>query len=179
VVVELLGRKTHILDLSREISPDIPIYSGHAKVAFWWNLTHDEAKHFRIHPESRFGGYAVKGMALCDHVSTHIDAVYRFNRDRPDLTVERIGLQTLVTPAAWIDPSGVPPRTHITLAHVQRALVGARVILRPGMTLLCYTGANIQRIPRHTDFYVMILPLRFQGLTGSPVRALALWTDDA
>ena len=38
--------------------------------------------------------------------------------------------------------------------------------------------ANIDRIPRHAGFYVMILPLRFQGLTGSPVRALALWTDE-
>ena len=242
--VEEMMRKTHILDLSREIGPDIPIYPGHAKVAFWWHLTHDEVKHYRIHPESRFGGYAVKGMALCDHVSTHIDAVYHFNRNRPDLTVERIGLETLITPGAWIDLSSVPPRTHITLPHVQRALSGAGVTLRPGMTLLCYTGAskhwddpvrfnseypgfdeeasrwlldqglvnvgtdapstdnpadtrypnhlvhgercvphteilaNIHRIPRHTGFSVMILPLRFEGLTGSPVRALALWTDE-
>jgi len=183
-------------------------------------------------------------MALCDHVSTHIDAVYHFNRDRPDLTVDRIGLQTLVTPGAWIDVSMVPPRTHITLPNVRRALAAARVTLRPGMTLLCYTGAsehwgdpvrfnsdyagfdeeasrwlldqgvvnlctdapstdnpvdnrypnhlvhgercvphteivaNINRIPVHTGFYVMILPLRFVGLTGSPVRALALWTED-
>lgn len=243
VIVELLGRKTHVLDLSREIGPDIPIYPGHAKVAFWWHLTHDEVKHYRIHPESRFEGYAVKGMALCDHVSTHIDAVYHFNRNRPDLTVDRIPLETLVTPGAWIDLSFVPARTHITLAHARQALAGAGVTLRPGMTLLCYTGAsenwgdhvrfnsayagfdeaasrwlldqglvnlctdapstdnpadtrypnhlvhgercvphteimaNINRIPRHAGFYVMILPLRFQGLTGSPVRALALWTD--
>ncbi len=183
-------------------------------------------------------------MALCDHVSTHIDVVYPFNRDRPDLTVERIGLQTLITPGAWIDLSFVPPRTHITLAHAGHALATARVVLRPGMTLLCYTGAsgyrkdpirfnseypgfdeetsrwlldqglvnlgtdapstdnpadtrypnhlvhgercgphteiiaNFHLIPRHTDFNVMILPLRFEGLIGSPVRALALWTDE-
>lgn len=244
VIVDLLGRKTHVLDLSREIGPDIPIYPGHAKVAFWWHLTHDEVKRSRIHPESRFEGYAVKGMTLCDHVSTHIDAVYHFNRDRPDLTVDRLPLETLITPAAWIDLSAVPARTHITAAHVQQALAAAGVSLRPGMTLLCYTGAaerwgdrvrfnseyagfdeeasrwlldrglvnlctdapstdnpadsrypnhlvhgercvphteimaNINRIPRHDGFYVMILPLRFQGLTGSPVRALALWADE-
>jgi kynurenine formamidase len=183
-------------------------------------------------------------MALCDHVSTHIDAVYHFNRDRPDLTVERIPLQTLISPGAWIDLSFVAPRTHITLPHLQRALADGGVSLRPGMTLLCYTGAsakwddhvrfnseyagfdeeasrwlldqglvnlgtdapstdnpadnrypnhlvhgergvphteilaNIDRIPRHAGFSVMILPLRFEGLTGSPVRALALWTDE-
>lgn len=244
VVLDLLGRRTHVLDLSREIGPEIPIYPGHAKVAFWWHLTHDEVKRHRIHPESPFGGYGVCGMVLCDHVSTHIDAPFHFNRDRPDLSVERLPLDTLITPAAWIDLSEVPPRTHITLRHVQRALERAGVVLRPGMTLLCYTGAssrwpdperfnheyagfdeevsrwlldqglvnlctdapstdnpadtrypnhlvhgercvphteivaNIDRIPRHTGFYVMILPLRFVGLTGSPVRALALWTDD-
>ena len=244
VVVDLLGRKTHILDLSREIGPDIPIYPGHAKVAFWWHLTHEEVKHYRIHPDSRFGGYAVKGMTLCDHVSTHIDAVYHFNRERPDLTVDRLGLATLVTPAAWIDVSAVAPRTHITPAHIRQALTAAGVSLKPGMTLLCYTGAsakwsdpvrfnsdyagfdeeasrwlldqglvnlctdaastdnpadtrypnhlvhgerciphteivaNINRIPRHTGFYTMILPLKLVGLTGSPVRALALWTDE-
>lgn len=244
VVVELLGRRTHILDLSREIGPDIPIYPGHAKVAFWWHLTHDEVKHHRIHPDSRFGGYAVKGMTLCDHVSTHIDAVHHFNRDRPDLTVDRLDLRGLVTPGAWIDLSMVPPRGHITPAHLRQALAAAGVRLRPGMTLLCYTGAselwhdpirfnseypgfdeeasrwlldqglvnlctdapstdnpadnrypnhlvhgercvphteivaNINRIPRQSGFDVMILPLKFVGLTGSPVRALALWTDD-
>ncbi len=243
-MVELWGRRIHVLDLSREIGPDIPIYPGHAKVAFWWHLTHEEVKRYRIHPESRFGGYGVKGMTLCDHVSTHIDAPYHFNRERPDLTVERIPLETLIAPAAWIDLSAVPPRTHITLRHVQRALGEAGVSLRPGMTLLCYTGvsehwedpyrfnaeypgfdetasrwlldqglvnlctdapstdnpadtrypnhlvhgercvphteivANINRIPRHAGFYVMILPLRLTGLTGSPVRALALWADD-
>jgi kynurenine formamidase len=244
VIVELLGRKTHVLDLSREIGPDIPIYPGHAKVAFWWHLTHDEVKHYRIHPDSRFGGYGVKGMTLCDHVSTHIDAVYHFNRDRPDLTVDRLSLAGLVTPGAWIDFSMVAPRTHITAAHVRQALAAAGVRLRSGMTLLCYTGAsklwhdpvrfnseypgfdeeasrwlldrglanlctdapstdnpadnpypnhlvhgergvphteivaNINRIPRHDRFDVMILPLKFVGLTGSPVRALALWTDE-
>src|SRR5207302_154236 len=165
VVVELLGRKTHILDLSREIGPGIPIYPGHAKVAFWWHLTHDEVKHYRIHPESRFGGYGVKGMALCDHVSTHIDAVYHFNRNRPDLTVERIGLETLITPGAWIDVSSVPPRTHITLPLVQRALSGAGVTLRSGMTLLCYTGAS-----KHWDD-----PVRFNSEYPGLDEAAARW----
>ena len=243
VVVDLLGRRTHVIDLTHEISPDIPVYPGHAKVAFWWHLTHEEVRRYRVHPESRFGGYAVKGITLCDHVSTHIDAPYHFNGARPDLTVDRLPLQTLITPAAWIDVSFVPPRTHITLPHVHQAIAAAGISLRPGSTLLCYTGvsrywsdpyrfnaeypgfdeaasrwlleqglvnlctdapstdtptdtrypnhlvhgerfvphtemvANIDRIPRHEDFYVIIMPLKLAGLTGSPVRALALWTE--
>lgn len=242
-VVDLLGMRVHVLELSREISPEMPIYPGHARVAFWWHLTHEEVKRSRIHPESEFGGYAVKGITMCDHVSTHIDAVYHFNRDRPDLTIDQMPFSNLISPAAWIDLSHVPPRTHITLDTLKAALDKAEVTLKPGMTLLAYTGAsehwhdpftfnsqypgfdaaasewlldqgivnlgvdaastdnpadtrypnhlahgrrcvphteilaNINQIPRHKDFWVMIMPLRFVGLTGSPVRALALWRD--
>jgi kynurenine formamidase len=35
--------------------------------------------------------------------------------------------------------------------------------------------ANIDRIPVHSGFTVMIVPLRLVGATGSPVRIFALW----
>lgn len=35
--------------------------------------------------------------------------------------------------------------------------------------------ANIERIPAHSGFTVMIVPLRLVGATGSPVRIFALW----
>ena len=34
---------------------------------------------------------------------------------------------------------------------------------------------NIDRIPRHSGFSIMLIPLRFVGATGSPVRIFALW----
>jgi kynurenine formamidase len=37
----------------------------------------------------------------------------------------------------------------------------------------------VELLPGHSGFDVVILPLKFMGLTGSPVRALALWNDDA
>src|SRR5438045_1264538 len=42
--VVFLGRRLQILDLTREISPDIPVYPGHMKVAMWDHLTHAESK---------------------------------------------------------------------------------------------------------------------------------------
>ncbi len=238
-VVELFGKKIVALDLGREISPEMPHYPGHMKTTFWWHLTHDECK-MRL-GDTPFDGYGVKGIVMCDHVSTHVDAVYHFNKERPDLTVDKLSLQTLVTPAAWIDLSSVAPRSHITLAHVRDALATANVALKPGMTLLYDVGVddlwndaatyvseypgldaeatgwildqgvvnvgtnatsldspadtaypnhtlhgqrlvvhtenlvNIARIPRHDGFYFAMVPLRFTGLTGSPVRAFALW----
>lgn len=241
--VELFNRRIRVLDLTREIGPDLPVYPGHMKTNFWWHMTHRESK-LRIGEESAFRGYGVKGIVMCDHISTHVDAVYHFNADRPDLTVDTIPLETLLTPAAWIDLSFAKPRTNITLQNVKDAMAEGGVDrLERGSSFLYYTGAaerwgdplafvtqypgldseashwildqgvvnvltdapstdnpadlsyhnhkahgerlvihteivaNINKIPRHTGFYLLMAPLRLKGCTGSPVRALALWEE--
>jgi len=242
--LHVFGRRMQVLDLSHELSDDIPVYPGHMKVATWWHLTHEESL-MRM-GDTDFWGYGVKGMSLCEHVSTHVDAVSHFNPERPDLSVETIPLSTMITPAAWIDLSSVPPRTDITLSQLQEALGQAAVTLEPGSTLLYYTGveplwskdprrflteypgmgeeasrwlldrgivnlctdavstdnpanvrypnhrahgerlvvhtelvANVRKIPVHQGFWYLMLPLRFEGMTGSPIRPVAMWDADA
>src|SRR5258708_26043469 len=136
-VVKILGRPFNILDLSREISPTIPVYPGHMKVAIWDHLTHEES---RVKLGSTpFRGYAVKGISMCDHDSTHIDAVYHFNPDRPDLTIEKFPLELLFTDAVWIDVSDVPPRTHISLERVRRAMAEGEITALPAGGSLLYS----------------------------------------
>ena len=238
--VSFFGKRLKVLDLSREISSEIPVYPGHMKVNIWTHLSHQESR-LRL-GDSPFRGYAVKGMVLCDHDSTHMDAVYHFNPDRPDLTIEAVPIELSFTEAAWLDLSDVPPRSHITLERVQLAMRDAGVESLPrGGTLLYYTGAarlwedhaayvtqypgldaeasrwildqgvvnvltdavstdnpadlsypnhtahaeylvnhtevvnNIERIPMHQGFSVLLVPLRLVGCTGSPVRVFALW----
>ncbi|MCL5962525.1 MAG: cyclase family protein [Chloroflexi bacterium] len=242
-VVDLLGKKVHILELSHEISPTIPVYPGHQKIAFWKHLTHAESR-MRLPADSDFCGYSVTGLALCDHVSTHMDSVSHFNESRPDLSVDTVPFRTMITPGVWIDLSFVPPRSHIKLKDVKQALAAAGIDAIPrGCTFLYWTGsennwgdplkcvteypgldseasnwildqgvvnvctdapsldnpadlyypnhkahgkrlvvhteliANITRIPRHEGFYVIMLPLKLEGSTGSPIRAIALWED--
>ena len=237
--VNFLGRRLHALDLSREISPDIPVYPGHARIAFWDHLTHEESK-LRL-GNSPFS-YTVKGLVMCDHVSTHLDAISHLNRERQDLSIETFPLEKCFSEAAWIDVSQAPPRTHITLEMVKRAVEVAGIKQLPeGGSLLYYTGAqklwndhaayntqyagldeqatrwildqgviniltdavstdnpadttypnhmvhaeylinhtevvnNIERIPFHSGFWIIVMPLRFIGLSGSPVRVIALW----
>ncbi len=237
--ISFLGRRFQALDLSREISPDIPIYPGHAKIAFWDHLTHAESK-LRL-GDSPFS-YTVKGMVMCDHVSTHLDAISHLNAERQDLSIETFPLESCFTEGAWLDLSAAPARTHIGLDMVKRAMEAAGIDRLPeGGTLLYYTGAarnwddamtfntqypgldeeasrwildqgvvnvmtdavstdnpaditypnhrvhaeylvnhtevvnNIERIPLHAGFWVVMLPLRFVGLSGSPVRIVALW----
>lgn len=243
-VLELFGKKLNFLDLGREISPEMPVYPGHMKTTFWWHTTHDETL-YRLGEASTYKyGYGVKGISTCDHISTHVDAVYHFDANKSHLSVDKIELPQLITPAAWIDVSFVPALTHITLGDVKKALDAAEVTLSPGMTLLYYTGiepywntdhkkylrqypgldaeattwlldqglvnigtdatsldtpadinypnhsvhaerevihtenvVNMTKIPRHSGFYYAMFPLKWVGLTGSPVRAFAVWED--
>jgi kynurenine formamidase len=240
--VELFGRRMQVLDLGHELSDDIPVYPGHMKVATWWHLTHEESL-MRM-GDTDFWGYGVRGMSLCEHVSTHVDAIFHFNPKRPDLTVDTIPLSSMITPAAWIDLSFVEPRADISLDQLKRALDAGEVTVESGSTLLYYTGverfwatdakrflteypgmgreashwlldqgivnlctdaistdspantrypnhrahgerlvvhteliANMTRIPVHQGFWFMMVPLRFKGMTGSPIRPLALWEN--
>ena len=238
--ITLFGKRLQVLDLTREISPDIPVYPGHMKVAMWDHLTHEESR-MRL-GDTPFRGYAVKGLAMCDHDSTHMDAISHFHPDRPDLSIDAFPIEHCFAEAVWIDVSDVLPRTHITLDRVRRAMDDAGVERLPERgALLYYTGAarlwvdglrfvseypgldadasrwildqgvtnvltdavstdnpaditypnhtahaerlvnhteivaNIERIPVHSAFTVMIVPLRLVGATGSPVRIFALW----
>lgn len=241
VEIDLLGRRVRVLDLSREVSPEMPVYPGHVSVTFWDHLTHEQVRRQRLPEDSPFRGYAVRGLVASEHVSTHVDAVWHFNPDRPDLTIDRVPFEHLITAAAWIDVSDVAPEPHIGRARIEAALERDGVELRAGMTLLYYTGwgelwhdpfafvtgypgldqeasewlldqgivnlgtdapstdhpadldypnhrvhgercvihtemvHNMTRIPIHEGFWVMFLPLRLEGGTGSPARAIALW----
>ncbi len=154
-VLEVFGKKLRVLDLGHELSDDIPVYPGHMKVATWWHLTHDESR-MRM-GDTDFWGYGVRGMSLCEHVSTHVDAIFHFNPTRPDLTVDTIPLSTMITPAAWVDLSTVESRTDISLDQLRRARRGrdrrrARVntpLLHGGGIVLGQRAEDIpHRLPR-------------------------------
>ncbi len=241
--VNLFGKRIRGLDLSHPLGPETPSYPGHAKTSFWSHLTHAETK-LRLGTQDEFPGYSVSGIVTCDHSSTHLDAVCHMNPARPDLTIDRVSLEDLITPGAWVDLSFCEPRKHIKLDDLKRAMADAGIEkIEPGSTLLYWTGigahvddavrfvtqypgldyettnwildqgvvnlmtdapstdnpadasypnhlshgrrlvvhteltANVNKIPMHQGFYVMVMPLRWSGLTGSPVRALALWED--
>ena len=243
-VIDFMGKKLNFLDLGKDVAPEIPVYPGHMKTAFWWHKTHEETK-FSLGEASKYPyGFGVKGIITCDHTSTHVDAVYHFDPNKSHLSVDKITLKELIAPAAWIDLSFVQGRVHITKDALQKGLDEAQVTLKPGMILLYWTGIepysdsdpyrylsqypgldkeattwlldqglvnigtdaasldtpadldypnhtvhaerevvhtesliNINKIPRHDNFYVAMFPLKFRGLTGSPVRAFAIWED--
>jgi kynurenine formamidase len=55
------------------------------------------------------------------------DAISHFNPDRPDLSINAFPIEHCFAEGVWIDVPDVPPRTHITLERVRRALDEAGV----------------------------------------------------
>ena len=72
------------------------------------------------------------------------------------------GVVNVLTDAISTDnPADVTYPNHT--AHAERLVNHTEVV------------ANIERIPRHEGFTVMVAPLRLAGATGSPVRVFAMW----
>ena len=140
VEIDFLGRRVRVLELSREVSADMPVYPGHVKVSFWEHLTHEQVRRQRLPPDSPFSRLRGARTGPSEHVSTHVDAIWHFNLDRPDLTIDKLPWEHLITPAAWIDVSDVWPQTAITRERLEHGLESAGVTLGRGMTLLYYTG---------------------------------------
>jgi kynurenine formamidase len=95
---------------------------------------------------------------------------YRYLSQYPGLDKEATtwlldqGLVNIGTDAASLDtPADLDYPNHTV--HAEREVVHTESLI------------NITKIPRHDNFYVAMFPLKFRGLTGSPVRAFAIWED--
>lgn len=126
-------QKFQVTELSHLIYNGMPVYPGHPKTVIWDHLTHAETK------KDGFS-YAVKGIMVSDHTSTHVDALSHVIPH--GLPICDLPLNLFVTPGIWIDVSHVPPRTYITREDVERGLNAASISIPEKSTVLYYTGTN-------------------------------------
>ena len=66
-----------IIDLSQKIYQGMPVYPGHLKTVIWTHLSHEEC---RRQLGTGFS-YETRGIMLCDHGPTHIDAWSHLSTD--------------------------------------------------------------------------------------------------
>jgi kynurenine formamidase len=136
--IELLGRRCSVTDLSHVIAPDDPTFVGHQRTLVWQHLSHEETQQVGLAKPPY--SYQVFGFTLCDHSSTHVDAINHIV-DRPDArSVDQLPLEWLMAPAVWLDFSHQEPNSYITAADVDRAIDRAGVALRPRSVVLYHTG---------------------------------------
>lgn len=123
-----------VTELSQKIYTGMPVYPGHLKTVVWDHLTHEETRRNGF-------SYAVKGMLLSDHTSTHVDSLSHILPG--DLTIAELPLDFFITPAVWVDVSHVLPRTSITERDLEKALDDLQLKIPPRSTFLYYTGASL------------------------------------
>jgi len=128
--------KGKIIDLSQEIYTGMPVYPGHAKTVIWEHMSHEES--------ARMIGtgfsYRASGIMMCDHGPTHIDSVSHLSTDPDAPSVDEIPLEHCITSAICIDVSDVPPQTQFGPEKIEAELKRWNLDIRPGDTLLFYTG---------------------------------------
>jgi len=125
-----------LVDLSMEISKDLPVHQSFiAPVILDWE-THDQSL-------KRFGSghsYWAKMLMMIDHVGTHVDAYSHFDPKDPDGSIDTMPLSMFYTPAVCLNFGPLPPKTEITVKLLEEACKRDRLEIKPGYTVLLYWG---------------------------------------
>ena len=125
-----------IIDLSQDIYTGMPVYPGHMKTVVWTHLSHDESAR-------QLGtgfSYETRGILLCDHGPTHIDAVSHLSRDPQAESIDKLSLEKCITSSICLDVSDVPLRTQFGKEKIQEQLDKWGLDIRSGDTVLFYTA---------------------------------------
>ena len=138
VTMDFLGRRCTVTDLSHTIAPDDPTFPGHQRTLLWQHLTHQETQRLGLTKPPY--SYQVVGFTLCDHSSTHVDAINHIV-DRPDArAIDELPLQWFMTPAVWLDFAWKEPSSYITREDVERELERVDAQIQPQSVVLYHTG---------------------------------------
>ncbi|MHB1007467.1 MAG: cyclase family protein [Chloroflexota bacterium] len=136
--MEFLGRQVTVTDLSHVRSAEDPTFFGHQRAVLWNHLTHEET--IRLGLTKAPYSYRVVGFTLCDHSSTHVDAINHVV-DEPDArSIDQLPLQWFMTPGVWFDYSYKQPNDYITKEDIDRELKRTGVRIKAQSVVLYYTG---------------------------------------
>jgi kynurenine formamidase len=140
-----------IIDLSQEIYQGMPVYEGHLRTVVWQHEGHEETG-------PRFEGgfsFASRGMILCDHGPTHVDAISHLDPAPDAPTIDQMDLELFCGPGTCIDVSAAAPREYIGADELAAAERAAGVEVGRGEVLLLCTGTYLRvgGTPEYTTDY--------------------------
>jgi kynurenine formamidase len=140
-----------IVDLSQEIYQGMPVYEGHLRTVIWEHEGHEETGR-------RFEGgfsFASRGLMLCDHGPTHVDAISHLDPDPAAATIDQMDLGTFCGEGTCLDVSGHEPHAYIGADALDAAEESGGVEVRRGDVLLLCTGthARVGGTPAYTTDY--------------------------
>lgn len=136
--VNIFEDKYIVTDLSHEISPNIPTLPGHLKTVMWRLLSHEDCIESGLTKPPY--SYQTTGIMICDHTSTHVDALNHVGLEPDAESIDRLPFEWFFTPGTWFDFSYKSPNAYITLSDIEEAIKKTRVKIKPQSTVLIYTG---------------------------------------
>jgi kynurenine formamidase len=132
-----MGKKFY--DLTQQIYQGMPVWPGHVRTVIWDHDTHDSTV--------QEGGYswASKGIMICDHGPTHVDALSHMVAGEEGLTIDNEPLEKFYTPGVCLDVSDADPDGYITEEMLARAETEGGIPIERGNTALLYTGHFVNK----------------------------------
>ncbi len=147
-VVEVLGRRVRLVDLSRPVGPT-PSEPNPPRVR---RVSHEDGAELWEHlfgipsealPTGK--GFAGEVAELSTHSGTHMDAPWHYaptSEGEPAQRIDEVPLSRFIGPAVVLDVSDLPTGYLVSPGDVEERLGGLGHALSPGEILLFRTGAD-------------------------------------
>lgn len=147
-VVELLGRRVRLVDLSRPVGPT-PSEPNPPRLR---TVSHEDGAELWEHlygiPPAALPtglGFAGEVAELSTHAGTHVDAPWHYaptSEGEREQRIDEVPLSLFVGPAVVLDVSDLPTGYLVTPGDLEERLRGIGHELSPGEILLLRTGAD-------------------------------------
>jgi kynurenine formamidase len=131
-----MKKDAEIIDLSQEIYPGMPVFTGHPQVEIAVHLSHEEMEGIT---DSPVVSPAVNRLVFGEHTGTHVDALNHMARQYRGQSIDTMPLSMFYTEGICLDLSAKGLRELIEIAELQAALATARLEIEKGDTVLLYT----------------------------------------
>lgn len=125
-----------IIDLSQEIYPGMPVFSGHPKVEIEIHISHEQSEGIR---DSEVVSPQVHRLQFGEHTGTHVDALNHMGRAYRGQSIDTMPLEMFYTEGICLDLSHKGAGELIEVADLKQALARSGGQIRQGDTVLLYT----------------------------------------
>ena len=126
-----------LIDLSQHIAHRGPARPFHPTPSIWTHVSHKETRAKVKHGDISF---ETKGLIMCDHSSTHVDALCHYDPSPEAESIDELPLDMFYTGAICVDCSHREAGTYIRRQDIERELERTGLQIEKGDTFLYYTG---------------------------------------
>ena len=144
LVLPRTDRSTVLVDLSLEISNQMPAHAFFPSPIILPYVTHEMAKEAGLGEPGDPLTYAINYISMLEHVGTHVDAPYHIGEN--GATIDEVPLDWFTGKAVCLDLRHIPDLGDIDVADLEEAEAKSGVAIDGHIVLLC-TGFHARHWP--------------------------------